>query len=294
MSKKKLRTVHFCFNAAGKDRSIFTVRENQRNGEITIPLRSDRRSRLPGLGGVAGLMIGLEVREQHYSVHPSKNSPRGINSIHHTVVYEDGSKDGKKVDTTHVTHAVKRNDGKFALLFVRRCSDLRSDRFEPPPPNVEQVNLGTIDCDHFTPIYSVLATHPDNRLDLSGLDDSNAIELLTGKVKLIVVWTFVSLPSHHTSLTGHVRTVKPADPTEPLDEGATTEQFIQDFQVEREKLDAELRQFHLSNLDVVHGSPLLIPTRRFFKDGSAPTAESRQYMDHLAFRIIEVPGFPTD
>jgi hypothetical protein len=204
------------------------------------------------------------------------------------MIYEDGTKDGKERESTHVTEAIKTNNGNFALLYCRRCSDLRKDFFKSSTPVVAEVNLGEIDSDHFALIYSLLATHPDNSFDPAGLKDTNVVERRFAKVKLILIWTFVSLPSHYTSLTRHYITTDPGKDA-PLDAGLSREQCLAYFNREREVLETELRDFHLAErIKFVSGSQLSIPMVRFFKDGSAPTKASERYMNLMSERVVNL------
>jgi hypothetical protein len=272
----------------GVSRTLVSVSEKRKDGTLTIRLKSDQLRRLPGLGAsLTG--TGPRLMSQKYSIHASTQSKRNINYIHHTMIYEDGSENSKEAETAHVTEAIKTNNGNFAMLYCRRCPDLRSDIFKSQGPTAEEVSLGSIDSEHFTLIYSLIATHPDNTFDPSDLPDINVIERRFSRVKLILLWTFVSLPSHRTSLTGHYRTIDPKDVTAPLDPGLTKTQAIARFMRERDVLEKELRDFHLEEtIGFAWGSRLMVPIIRFFKEGNEPTELSRRYMQGMSERVLDL------
>jgi hypothetical protein len=276
----------------GVARTIASVSEKRKDGTLTVRLKSDQLGRLPGLGAPL-TAIGPRLRSQKYSIHASTQSKRNINYIHHTMIYEDGSAKGNASETVHVTEAIKTNNGNFAMLYWRRCPDLRKDIFKSEGPAAEEIGLGSIDSEHFTLIYSLLATHVDNAFDPSDLRDTNVIERRFSRVKLIILWTFVSLPSHRTSLTGHYSTIDPKDDAAPLDPGLTRNEAIARFMHEREVLEKELRDFHLAEtIGFTWGSRLMIPVVRFFKVGNEPTDQSRLYMRYMSERVLDLKMLP--
>jgi hypothetical protein len=280
----------FTITANAEPRTLFSVIE-RKDGTLILPLKREPLLRLPGLSApldrFATLGLLPQVKLQKYSIHPSTKSTRQINFIHHTMQLETG----QKLHSRHVTKAIKA-DGTFAFLFCRRCSDLTQPWFLSRGGAADNVSLGVYDPEIFTLMYAVVAGSPDTAFSIEGSSPSPAINIMQRtfkKVRLVLLWNFLSLPSHPSSLTGHHSTTKPDDPRkeDELDAGWTAQQCVDYFARQCAFLDDELRRFIvMERANPVPGQPLLIPVRRYFKDGLTQTREVLDYTEQLQMRIL--------
>ncbi|HUQ35685.1 MAG TPA: hypothetical protein VM144_04845 [Aestuariivirga sp.] len=229
------------------------------------------------------------VIQQKYSIHASNKSQKGINYIHHTMVFDNNT----KRENVHVTKAIK-NKENFAFLFCRRCSDLRKPEYLTADDGVDNKSLGNFDPDFFTLFYAVMACSVEERADIEDLRGGfyfgkyNQSRQNFRTVSLIILWTFLSLPTHRTSLTYHKQTVAPENTTNPdLDKGLTVDECIAEFLKQCSILEEEQRNFVIAEgPPLTPGQPISIPIERYFQIGNADMEEAEKHRKMLTLKVL--------
>ena len=145
---------------------------------------------------VATGQLGTRPLIEHlYSVHRSLKSETNINAIKRTLNY--GGQD-KEISSLY-TRAIK-NGSNFALLFTRRVQNLDFERYALEL-NEEQsiVDLGEMGRSQFTLVYSVLACAPGIAADFLEEANFNVVACQTQHFNLVLVYSFLPLPSAETA-----------------------------------------------------------------------------------------------
>lgn len=91
--------------------------------------------------------------QQRYSIHYTPNNS-SENSIKHTLRLEDG----RRFSHVQTTRAIK-NNGTFAPLFIRRCTDLRNPRYRPNSETNSITNIGQYNPSKSMLFYMVLVSN---------------------------------------------------------------------------------------------------------------------------------------
>ena len=106
--------------------------------------------------------------------------------------------DGRSVRLAALTDAVKKRNG-FSILLVRRCEDLSRLDEAPRDPNKERIlTLAEYDPARDNFYYGIFVGHPDTVFDTTdpGLSFN---KFSFASFNIVVVCSFVELPSYHTT-----------------------------------------------------------------------------------------------
>lgn len=202
-------STRFAINVNGTPRSLFTVRISNQ-GSLLLSLKRPKMFRDFGvIVEDSGKTVehGKEIAEQRFSVHPSPFLP-DENVIHYTM-YVDGS---PKIEHRHYTRAIKINR-RFALMFAKRCTDLSIGRYNLSSGKGEVISICEYHPTKFTLFCSVLVGPSGLPFDVPNFDCCefhNIVEREFGQFKLVLVYSFFSLPSHSTGAISHYGTIDPA------------------------------------------------------------------------------------
>jgi hypothetical protein len=220
-----------------------------------------------------------QIKEQRYSIHPSPESPDG-NLLKSTMRIAAG----KTFHTRHWTKAIKSGQG-YAPMFVQRCPTLDSENYSVTKAGIQELSLGSYDPQHFTPFFGVLVAARDNEFELPVATQFPAIFVPINvaqhqfrSVRLIVLWSFLSLPSHPSSMASLFQTN--VDKPE-LTEGLSTQQCCDHFAQECWKMEDELRMFMYFELKGDPYEPVSFPLERYFENGTLLSPKAAEYMAAL-------------
>jgi hypothetical protein len=196
----------FTVDLEGQPRALFSV--NEKRDETTLGLKSPFINARSGRGN-SSLEIPLtdqsQVIEQRYSIHPSRKSPK-INVIKQTMVRADG----RRWFVRHYTQAIKKRE-RFAFLFCRRCGLLNRPEYLVSG-KFDNISLGSFDLSYFTLIYAVIVGARDTVfLPAKNVDGVNVIQRPFNNLRIVVLWTFLNIPSQPRLMTAHSATAPPED-----------------------------------------------------------------------------------
>ncbi len=279
-------SARFTIHAGGKHRRLFSISENSKKGTLYLKIKRSPRVSLPGPFGInAGPMLLLPqtVKTQKYSIHPSPTSKENINYIHHTIEMESG----ETLESQHVTKAIKSGE-TFAFLYCTRCADLRLPFYELDDSGVPNISLGGLNPDIFTLFYAVIVGAVAREWPISVPDHIRIHNETFGKLRLIVLWSFIALPSIRESLTYHMMTAPPDATKEgELDKGLSPQQCIDKFDEQCWILEDGVRRHYVQNhCDLIPGQPITFPMRRYFPDGETITDKTKEYGEALRMRVL--------
>jgi hypothetical protein len=183
-----IKRVSFCIRADDDNRELFSIGESDKTGELKLFFRRSLYSNFNNKGD--GIPAGKLISEQRISIHTSPDSARGINTIKRTY------RVGEHLNTGYFyTRAIKEKRG-FATLFSRSCPNLSKPHYVPTSlKNSQTVSLGAYNPVIFVLTYSVFVGHPDLEFDWYLADDICYTQHRFAKFRIIVIWSFISLPS---------------------------------------------------------------------------------------------------
>jgi hypothetical protein len=275
-------------NANDRPRTLFSVKDPP-NGEMLVSRKSPDTLRPFGLNPQnIPIKEGVfpKIKEQRYSVHPSQGSADS-NQLKSTTTLASG----KAFLTYHVTKVIKSGE-RYAPMFIQRCPILDSENFSASRPGVREISLGTYNPQHFTPFFGVFVAARDNEFDLPAATEWPAVFVPINvaqhpfrTVRLIVLWSFLSLPSHPSSMASLFQTSKD---TPERTEGLTALECRNYFALECSKMEEELRMFMYMDVNGNPHEPFTVPLERYFSDGTAFTPAAARYMQDLKIKTITI------
>ena len=176
-------------------RTLFTVNERP-NGDLVFDLKPPPFVQFPG-GATPH-----QIERQKYSVHRSLSTWEG-NAITQRTFY----KDREPTDHYHFSRALKQHN-RFAPMFVRRYPDLR--QLTPlSASSAATVDLGDVQAEHFQLILGAYVGNPDRTFgELDYINMSAAQHSMT-YFRVVVLWSFLTLPPHESGDIAHVFTQRP-------------------------------------------------------------------------------------
>lgn len=225
----------FTIVVAGQPRSLFSIIE--RGDEVTIGMKSPYIVNRFGIADhptETPTIEPSEVREHRFSIHPSRESTKGINVIKMTRVLANGRKDFYR----HYTKAIKSGD-KFALFYTRRCGRLDRPNFVPTG-KFKNVTLGTYDPEIFTLIYGIAVAAKGLKFDpdLNNFTSMNILEMDFKNIRIIVLWTFLCMPARPYFFSANNLTIP--DAADALMNGETADACRMQFAKQCVDLTAQL------------------------------------------------------
>lgn len=251
-------------NSEGTLRCIGSIRERA-HGDLLIDLRSNQLLRATGmLIGATSLdqTHGVGIREFRYSVHMSRDSRLGINTIKLTNVLENG----EERTAVQMTSAIKQSNS-FAGIYVRRCSNLLDDSYNLQRCDEPQIKLGEVNP-LFTLIFAVFVGPRDREFVLPPLSDGRFQQVKFREFSIVIMWTFMGAPSHESAMFGHVVTPPGNNPSRGLNEI----DCLMLFHVYRENLKAE----YIRVFEKIEEAKIAMPMIRkasFFREARRETPE---------------------
>jgi hypothetical protein len=154
---------------------------------------------------------GTRIVTQRYSLHVSPQS-HDYSTVKHTMELENG----QRLTSAHVTSVVKENAGRFAILFSRLTPDLRADKYKIGIKDKAVIhNFGEYDPRLFT-FSHCLMLGPIDHLFPTYPGDFNTNQFIFGQFRIVLLWSFLTLPSSSAGRLVHNLTVPPElanDPT---------------------------------------------------------------------------------
>lgn len=178
---------------------LFSVKELE-NGDLTVILMSADHYRDEGTWSNDD-ELERKIVHQKYSVHRSLQSKTGINALVHRLKMDDGTEHS----TSHYTKALKQTN-RHAALYSARVQDLSPDKY-----TVQESERLSQEITSFNPTQATF--HYMLFVCNLGADEITptadiAVEYLSfTHFRLAVLWSFASVPSHHSALKCHFLTV---------------------------------------------------------------------------------------
>jgi hypothetical protein len=282
MSAKSV--ARFSINAWGHPRTLFKVTENNK-GDTQLRLKSIY---LDWHGPPRAFERSPLVTEQRYSIHPSLDSP-DHNVIKQTRTLEDGT---TRI-TRHLTKAIKSGT-HFAFIYCRRCNHLKSPDYVPHKALKTEISLGEFDPKDLTLAYAVIAGARGKKFDFDTADpicsDVNTAYVDSSYIRLTVLWTFLGIPAHDTTRTGHFETVTPTNEDEEKAVlGLTETEISKQFAFDVMGLRKDMVEFYRFS----HGDDYANYLDRcpgIFRSGLSNTAQFQQYKSAITMREISLAG----
>ncbi|WP_315773363.1 MULTISPECIES: hypothetical protein [unclassified Bradyrhizobium] len=181
------KRVSFCIEANAAKRELFFVLESEKTGNLKLLFR---RSLFHNPDNKNDPLAGKLIDEQRYSLHTSPNSTHGLNTFHHTYRVGEHLRHGYSF-----TKAIKSKTG-FVPLFSRRCPNLAQQHYIPGfKKSTIEVGLGKYDPTRFMLLYSVFVGPPTREFLLFCSHKVCAVQYQFAQFSLVVLWSFLSLPS---------------------------------------------------------------------------------------------------
>lgn len=188
--------VRFTITTEDGPRTLFTLNERP-NGDLIVDLKPPPFFRLPG-GATPH-----QIARQRYSVHRSLRAPEG-NAINQRTFYSDREPSAHY----HFTRALKQHNG-FAPLFVRRYPDLRKLTPHAPESDVARIDLGEVEAEHFQLILGAYVSNAGRAFGETDYVNISVAQRPMTHFRLVVLWSFLTLPSHESGDIAHVFTQRP-------------------------------------------------------------------------------------
>src|ERR1700722_1383586 len=280
------------FDANSRPRTLFSVKDPP-SGEMLVSRKSPDTLRLSGLNPwkmpiVHGVLP--TIKEQRYSIHPSLESEDG-NLIKSTMKIASG----KSFHTHHWTKAIKSGQN-YAPMFVQRCPILDSENYSVTKAGIQEIGLGSYDPQYFTPFFGVFIAARNNEFPSTVQDSTMLVPINVTQhqfrtVRLIVLWSFLALPSHPSSMASLFQT---NIDTPELTEGLSVQQCCDYFVQECWKMEDELRMFMYFDVKGDPYEPVMFPLVRYFEDGPVLTPKAAEYMAALKAKTktVRLGGWP--
>jgi hypothetical protein len=181
------KRVSFCIEANEAQRELFFILESQKTGNLKLLFR---RSLFHNPDNRNDPVAGKLIDEQRYSLHTSPNSIHGVNTFHHTYRVGEYLRHGYSF-----TKSIKSRTG-FVPLFSRRCPNLAKQHYiSGLKKNSIEIRLGKYDPTMFMLLYSVFVGPPKREFLLFCSHEVLALQYQFSQFSLVVLWSFISLPS---------------------------------------------------------------------------------------------------
>ena len=185
----------FVIYEQGKAASILSI-GLPRNGDVLIRLKSaeffNERAEKSSIARDKAVIL-----EQRYTIHPSPGS-KTENIIQQTVTLNNG----EILRPRQRTEALKKGK-KFAHILTKRYQDTRNTRYQTSSENSRNSSLGNIDSGISTLVISVFVGSATSIYNIQEFADLNVRIDNFANVKLMLVWSFMQIPAHTTSMTIH-------------------------------------------------------------------------------------------
>lgn len=220
MSKKK--NIRVCMKANNKICKLFSIVERN-DGDLVISLNSAENFRV---GYKKNNVSQPQITHQKYSVHCSNQSQTNINVLKHQLKFDKGE---EKV-TQHFTKAIKQTN-KFAPLFGARAPDLFNVRYEAVEDE-KNIVLANFNTKKATPFYLVSVCNK-KAPPPTYFKDYNFQYIKFSQFNLLILWSFINLPSHDTGFKLHFLTKPPEDLKDGLlrlEDGFSPDELLSTYQ----------------------------------------------------------------
>lgn len=194
--------IKFTIRAGDQERILFYLHESS-NKDVILTLRS-------GEYFGDGPHAKNEILEQRYSIHRSTKS-----SNYNTIIQTLALRAGRGHITSHVTDAIKKHTG-FAMIFSRRSPWLDTSHFQAVESEKGAIaTLGIYEPDKFTLVYSVFIGARDREFLLQAPTDANIHQRTFGFIRVVILWSFLPLPSWAEGYIAHNQTFRPEITLDP-------------------------------------------------------------------------------
>lgn len=154
-----------------------------------------RESGSRGVGGGVDWSDARGIRNEHITIHVSKESTRDVNTIKQTTVYDDGD----EYTQVLLTEAIKRDSG-FTHILTKRCLYLDHDEHKFKGRNSKILNIGEVDDARFTMFYSLFVSTKDRKFFLPTTDPYDVKQFTVNGFNIIIMFTFLTVTPHIVSM----------------------------------------------------------------------------------------------
>ena len=256
----------FVVDLDGHPRSLFSVVES--GDETTLGLKSSSHNMKLGQGAPLSIPISnpTEILQQKYSIHPSPESEQGINVIKQTLLLADG----RKIPYYHYTRAIKSGEN-FAFVFCRRCGQLEQPHYIAR--GTSHISLGSYDPTRFVLIYAVIVGAKETEFSHQSPIAVNVKQVVFNNLRLIVLWSFLSVPSHPSTFSAHISN-DPRDPESWL--GDSADECVRFFA--KHAIDLREELFELQ--EKAHPPEDMAIFRRFGQFFQVGFTDTREYQNY--------------
>ncbi len=177
-------------NVGGRERRLISLYE-RKNGDVVVKIHSAQNFR-----NLDDQATGPGIQEQRYSIHLSLLSADAISTIKHTLILVDGT----KMETYHPTRALRRRAG-YALMFVKRCSDFQSPRYDLGEKSSR--SIGALDVETHSLYYGVFTCRKPVSFPKIVSPCVNITIFQFRELMVIVLWSFCAFPAAPTTQMEH-------------------------------------------------------------------------------------------
>jgi hypothetical protein len=230
---------YFTIKCAGFHRAFLSSVENTRSdkGDVYLILSSGINFMAPNRDDLSG----PQIISQRYSLHASKIS-NDYTTIKQTLILRDSP----TIYTYQITDAIKRKSG-FAPLFSCYCQNLDRGRYLVAENRIPLcINIGHYNPLHFTFVYS-LFVGPTDLMFGEGNQTTNVLQHVFGECSIVLLWSFLTLPSHSTGRYLHHVTINPVE----AGSDSTTKKALEDIMIGRPRQSC-LDNFEAHKLLLLH------------------------------------------
>jgi hypothetical protein len=201
MATPSASTTRFTINVANAERVILSIGGNK-NGDTFLWPKSGDKYKKPG---AMPSQPGPDIKEQHYSIHPSHESEDG-NLIKNKMIMSDGQSEY----AYHFTTAIKSGNS-FAYLMARRCSHLNSSTFLLTKKSGTNISIDGYDPNYFSLLFGVLVGAPGLKFNTPLPRWLKVIQRTTNYIEIVLLWTFLPFGSHQSAFIRRRTTLRPTD-----------------------------------------------------------------------------------
>lgn len=201
-SKSQLRV---CVKTGNQTSRLFSISERQ-NGDLVINIKSATSMR--DFGSIES-SFQPNIVNQKYSIHCSNQSEKNINAIVHRIKLDNG----EEITTQNYTKALKQNN-KYVVIYSARSPNLSNERYKIDSEERKTITLSEYDSKKLSFYYMVSICNYKTK-EIKSKKDFSCKYIKFTNFKVLIMWSFQTIPSHSSGTKCHFLTMNPNDfPTE--------------------------------------------------------------------------------
>lgn len=191
-------------NVAGVPRRLFSLSEMRDESVIVLTTSA----------GTVGAEFGPEhqdktILNQKYTVHTSRGSTEGVNTISYQIVFGGGH----EYREAHLTASIKTHN-RFAPVCFIRCPDLSLEKYTQSKPVFIKLVLGSYDPRLTSLVYGLFVGARRQPFTVSETEHLGCGHLDLGEFRIVVLWALALIPSGPTATRIRIVTQQPEGMTD--------------------------------------------------------------------------------